>query len=162
MGKGSEKGTHQDEVDLSLPRLFSLLLAVNRQTQRPIRPKETPGYPGWEGSLTQMGPREIQGEDHIQAVVHEEESLSASGILSEGTCQLEDLPALQPGPPQVEGQPFPAGRHHLSGPGQEVGLGEDGVIGDKVETGDHTKPNPGESGFPLNQAPTGIRRLPAG
>ena len=109
-----------------------------------------------------MGTREVERKDDIQAVVHQENSFRPPAGLLERLGHLEDGPSADAMAPEMKSDPLAPRLNGAPGLGEEAGPAEDGVVGDEVEAGDHSKLICVVMAWPLSQGPTGIRRPPAG
>ena len=72
--------------------------------------------PRKKGPLPQMAAREVQSQNHIQTIVHQEDSPYPLGIFPKFQSQIEDLSALQARPSNMEGDLAPSDPH--CGPGK--------------------------------------------
>jgi hypothetical protein len=82
---------------------------------------------------------ELQDEDDVQAIVHQKKPPRPRAILPQGLGQGEDRPPAESGAPEVESDPMPPHLQGTPGLGEEARPAEDGIVGNEVETRDHSK-----------------------
>lgn len=104
MGWGGEKGSHQ-KIVRHLTHLFRFPLPMNRNSQQPILSKKAPGHITREGTLSQVYPGKVQGESHIQSIIHKEKGSGIPGRHQQIPGETIEEAPFRPGSPKMEGHP---------------------------------------------------------